>query len=89
VARNVCIGKWLEAGWHAKPESLRLDNNLTNAASSLARQLTDESQVKDFQLKKDSPAWALGFQRIPVEKIGLREDELRRGLNRISSETLP
>lgn len=89
VLRNVCIGKWLEAAWHAKPENLRLENNLTNAASSLAKQLNDQSQVTDFQLKKDSPAWALGFQRIPVEQIGLREDELRRELKRLLTATPP
>jgi hypothetical protein len=89
VERNVCIGKWLEAGWHAKPDNLRLANNLTNAASSLVKPLDDASRVTDFQLKKDSTAWALGFQRIPVEQIGLREDELRRELKRISSATLP
>ena len=27
-----------------------------------------------FTLRKDSPAWALGFQRIPVEKIGPQPD---------------
>jgi hypothetical protein len=89
VERNVCIGKWLEAGWHAKPDNLRLANNLTNAASSLVKPLDDASRVTDFQLKKDSTAWAVGFQRIPVEQIGLREDELRRELKRISSATLP
>jgi hypothetical protein len=25
----------------------------------------------DFRLKPDSPAWKLGFKRIPIEKIGL------------------
>jgi hypothetical protein len=30
----------------------------------------DEKQ-DDFRLRDDSPAWKLGFQRIPVEKIGL------------------
>ncbi|MHC4221109.1 MAG: hypothetical protein ACYST9_01700, partial [Planctomycetota bacterium] len=31
----------------------------------------------DFRLKDTSPAWALGFKRIPVEKIGCYEDEHR------------
>lgn len=85
VVHNVCIGKWLESGWHAKPQNLRLENNLTNAAPSLVKPLNDASRVTDFKLKKDSPAWALGFRRIPVEQIGLREDELRRELKRISA----
>jgi hypothetical protein len=29
----------------------------------------------DFRLREDSPAWALGFKRIPVERIGLYQDE--------------
>ena len=37
IARNVCAGKWLEVGWHLTPETLRLESNLTNAASSFGR----------------------------------------------------
>ncbi len=32
---------------------------------------------RDFRLKDDSPAWKLGFKKIPVEKIGLIVDEYR------------
>lgn len=80
LVRNVCVGKWLEAGWHAKSGILRLENNLTNAVPSLVSAPNDQSRATDFALKQESPAWALGFRRIPVEQIGLREDELRRGL---------
>jgi len=31
----------------------------------------------DFRLKKTSPAWKLGFQPIPIEKIGLYKDDRR------------
>ena len=89
IVRNVCVGKWLEAGWHATSAMLRLENNLTNAAPSLVALPNDQSRATDFQLKKDSPAWALGFRRIPVEQIGLREDELRRGLKRLSAADPP
>ena len=89
IVRNVCVGKWLEAGWHAKPEILRLASNLTNAAPSLVSPPNDQSRARDFELKKDSPAWAFGFRRIPVEQIGLREDELRRGLKRLSAAPGP
>ncbi|MBI3851899.1 MAG: right-handed parallel beta-helix repeat-containing protein [Verrucomicrobia bacterium] len=89
VVRNVCVGKWLEAGWHATAGMLRLENNLTNAASSLIVSPNEQSRAPDFELKKDSPAWALGFRRIPVEQIGLREDELRRGLQRLSGAVSP
>lgn len=32
----------------------------------------------NFQLRADSPAYGLGFQRIPIEKIGLYADEYRK-----------
>lgn len=32
----------------------------------------------DFRLREDSPAWKLGFKRIPFEKIGLYADEHRK-----------
>ena len=32
----------------------------------------------DFRLKKNSPAWKLGFQPIPFEKIGLALDDYRK-----------
>jgi hypothetical protein len=82
VARNVCVGKWLEAGWHSTEAMLRLESNLTNATASLARPVNDASKAADFVLTPDSPAWKLGFQRIPVERIGLRNDEFRAGLAR-------
>jgi hypothetical protein len=80
IAHNVCVGSWLEASWHAEPQMLRLENNLTNASASLVSQPKDGSPATEFELKKESPAWAMGFRRIPLEQIGLRADELRRGL---------
>jgi len=85
ITRNVCAGKWLEAEWHANRVMLQLANNLTNAASSLIAAPNDQSRVTDFELRKDSPAWALGFRPIPLGQVGLRDDELRRGLKRLSA----
>jgi hypothetical protein len=82
IERNICVGKWLDVAWHATPDMLRLDGNLTSITPGLAAFPNDRSSAKDFELKQDSPAWALGFQRIPVEQIGLRDNELRRGLPR-------
>jgi len=31
----------------------------------------------DYHLKPESPALALGFQQLPLEQIGLQEDEVR------------
>ena len=80
VARNICVGKWLNVYWHATPAILRLENNLTNAASSFVRPPGEPAQAKDFALRRDSPAWKLGFQPVPLDKIGLYRDELRTSL---------
>ena len=77
VARNVCVGKWLKVYWHAKPEMLRMENNLTNALTSFA--VTPAGRMPaDFELQKNSAAWGLGFQPIPMSRIGLQTDPLRR-----------
>jgi len=34
----------------------------------------------NLQLKKDSPAFKLGFKKIPIEKIGLYKDEYRKNI---------
>jgi hypothetical protein len=81
LVRNVCVGKWAEVGWTATLGMLRQESNLTDAASSLAKAPSDQSPATDFELKKDSPAWALGFQRIPVERIGLVNDDTRSSLD--------
>ena len=80
VARNVCVGKWVREHWHATPGMLLLSNNLTNAASSFVHSPSDPARATDFTLRRDSPAWKLGFQRIPLDQIGLYRDELRAGL---------
>jgi len=33
-----------------------------------------DERAGNFQLRDESPAWKLGFQRIPVEKIGPYDD---------------
>ena len=57
-----------------------MQNNLTNAASSFVRPPGNPAQAKDFSLRRDSPAWNLGFQPIPLDKIGPYRDELRAAL---------
>lgn len=31
----------------------------------------------DFSFQPDSPAWAIGFPKLPLDRIGLYEDEHR------------
>lgn len=38
-----------------------------------------DAENDDYRLRPDSPAWKLGFKRIPLEKIGLYIGEYRRG----------
>jgi hypothetical protein len=80
VARNICVGKWLNVYWHATPGMVLLENNLTNAASSFIRSPGDPARATDFAIKDDSPAWKLGFQNLPLDKIGLYGDDLRASL---------
>ena len=40
-----------------------------------------DPRAGDFRLRDRSPAWKAGFQRIPVEKIGLVVDEFRRSIS--------
>lgn len=80
VARNICVGKWLRVGWNAKTEWVRLEDNLTEGDPLFAGKPGPGSKATDFALRRGSPAWGLGFKAIPVEKIGLHEDALRRRL---------
>jgi hypothetical protein len=66
VARNICWGgKWDEVEAKAKPGVTFIDN-LTDQDPHFV-----DATHLNFQLREDSPAWKLGFQRIPIEKIGL------------------
>ena len=70
--RNVAWqGAWDDIEKKARPW-LTFENNLTNADPHLAN-----AKTLDFHLRKDSPAWAIGFKPIPLEHIGLYKDPLR------------
>jgi hypothetical protein len=71
VARNVCWqGRWDAIEAKARP-LVTLKDNLVQVDPHFV-----DAAKLDFRLRDDSPAWKLGFQRIPMEKIGLyRSDE--------------
>lgn len=72
VARNVCSGgKWDEIEKKALP-LVKLDNNLLDQDPQFV-----DAAKQNFQLRQDSPAYKLGFRRIPTEKIGLFKDDTR------------
>jgi len=85
VARNICVGgRWDGVHGRARPYVTFKDNlidedphlvaPLPEAVPRLARPAVP---VKSFQLRDDSPAFKLGFKPIPLEKIGLYQDERR------------
>jgi hypothetical protein len=65
----------------------------TSRDTAIARELAQRRNVLadpgfinprsgSFRLSDHSPAWEAGFQRIPIERIGLRMDEYRREVPR-------
>ncbi len=80
VSRNVCVGKWLNVYWNATPSMLKLENNLTNAVPGFVASPGDFSPATDFRLKRESPAFKLGFEQVPAEKMGLYRDQYRTTL---------
>ena len=70
--RNVCSGgRWDEVEKKARPH-LRFQDNLVDADPHFV-----DAAAQNFQLRADSPAWKLGFKRIPIEQIGLYAGEDR------------
>lgn len=71
VVRNVFVrGVWLEVSWHAEREMVELRDNLIDVDPLFA----DESRG-DLRLRRGSPAFAIGFQPIPWDRIGPGRDE--------------
>ncbi len=72
VARNICVGKWLETGWHSTESMLKLKDNFVGSDPGFVA--PDEL---DFSLKPDAAPLRQGFQPIPFAEIGLQVDEFR------------
>jgi hypothetical protein len=70
VARNICWnGKWGSTEPKALP-SVAFEDNLLDTDPRFR-------DASSFELQNDSPAFKLGFQRIPFDKIGLYPSEDR------------
>lgn len=66
IARNICVGgRWGDFEAKAKP-LVAFEDNLLDQDPRFV-----DPDHQNFQLKDDSPAYKLGFRRIPLEKIGL------------------
>ncbi|KPK58090.1 MAG: hypothetical protein AMK73_09470 [Planctomycetes bacterium SM23_32] len=72
IARNIRWGgTWDDVEAKARPY-LRFEDNLQDVDPRFV-----DAENMDFRLRDDSPAWQMGFRRIPFEGIGPYEDELR------------
>jgi hypothetical protein len=72
IARNICWkGVWDEVEDLARPHVL-FEDNLVGVDPGF---VGEESE--NFNLREDSPAYALGFKSIPIDDIGLYNDDLR------------
>ncbi len=69
VERNIFVGQgWSDVDGRAKPYVTMKDNLSDTDPLFVAK------PPASFELRKDSPAWKLGFQPIPFDKIGLYND---------------
>ncbi len=72
IARNVIVGESWDGIQKAARPYVTMEQNLIGQDPHFV-----DDAGGDFQLREDSPAYRLGFERIPTEKIGLYEDPRR------------
>ena len=77
IARNVCVGKWFDAGWHTKTNQFELRDNYVTSDSKQVGAAAD-----GFPIAPESPAWKTGFKPIPFDQIGIRPNADRRRLSK-------
>ncbi len=76
VDRNISNGgTWLNLDKTIEEGRVIFENNLVDEDPGFV-----DPENENFQLRDDSPAYKLGFKRIPIEKIGLYIDEYRTSL---------
>ncbi|MDA0336985.1 MAG: hypothetical protein O2782_17610, partial [bacterium] len=75
VLRNIFVsGEWLKIHWEAPPELVDVrDNWLQGDPGFLVPECPEKAR---FALRDDAPVLRMiGFQHLPVQRIGLRRDE--------------
>lgn len=78
IARNVCVGKWIDIGWHARKELFDFRDNVVTEHLE-----TRGGAPASFHPAKASAAYQHGFETIPIARIGLRAHPDRRRLARM------
>jgi hypothetical protein len=72
IARNICVGgRWGDFEAKAEP-MVTFQDNLLDQDPRFA-----DPEHQNFQLKENSPAFKLSFRRIPLERIGVYQDDQR------------
>jgi len=71
VAHNINVGgPWMASTWHEQAAGyLTWEQNLIDADPGFV-----SHEREDYRLRTDSPAWALGFKALPLERIGIQPE---------------
>jgi parallel beta-helix repeat protein len=73
LERNICCGgTWIKEGGPPGVPTVAVKDNLLDADPGFT-----DPEFGVFSLRPDSPAWALGFKPIPMDRIGLIRDRYR------------
>src|SRR5690606_29851376 len=73
VRRNISVGgRWSDIEEKAKPLVVQEHNLIDEDPLFVGNPRSESATAADFELKPDSPAFDLGFEPIPVDRIGLR-----------------
>lgn len=85
ISKNICVGKWFDAGWHAAAAPAQFDlrdNYVTTNLTELMSPIPANPQATSFKINPDSPAWNTGFKPLPLDQIGIRPNADRARLAR-------
>lgn len=75
IIRNISVGgRWIDLYDNLTDQIVTIRDNIVDGDAGV------EVTPKGVRLRKDSPAFKIGFQPIPVEKIGLYRDAYRKRL---------
>mgnify|MGYP001770787651 CR=1 FL=1 len=81
IVRNISVGgRWIDLYDNLNEQIVTIRDNLTEGDAGV------EITPQGIRLRKDSPAFKIGFQSIPIEKIGLYRDQYRRVTGKHSVE---
>ncbi len=77
VQHNIAIGgKWDDVEEKGSEWQIFKDN-FVSLDAKFARPLPEVPRAEDFELAEDSPVWSMGFQKIPLNQIGLMKSDDR------------